>query len=239
MLINNQGFFIVTPPRSGTHFLVDSISFLLKKHNKTFTKYDNDFWNHPTVKRNDSVIGTHCLIKDKKILEFAKERKVITTTRHPLGQALSILAMYRRGFDPDWEIKDQPLMENLSNCQPNSSEFLNFIKSNEFKNMRKITDDWKGLGIVVDFDKILNMDKEEYKKISKYIGIDFVPKNIEKSRKKYKDGMVFLGDPDLWRGVICQDIANEALKIFPEYDMTTYGNSSLDGNWIFDNALKI
>ena len=106
-LTTNRGFFIVTPPRCGTHMLVDSISSMFKRHSVRFTNYSKNFWDHPTVNRNDSVIGIHCNSDDSKLLEFAQERKIITAERHPIGQALSILAMAKRGSLPDWKSKNK------------------------------------------------------------------------------------------------------------------------------------
>lgn len=238
-LINNQGFFIVTPPRSGTHMLVDSISSNLKRHSVRFTKYEKYFWEHPTVMRDDSVIGIHCNKNDKDLLEFALKRKIITSERHPIGQALSILAMYKRGGFPDWDSKSKYDIDKLIECNPNSDYFIEYVMSEEFKEFRSITRQWSEYGLCVSFDKILQQDQDEYTKISKYIGIDFVPKSIDSVKNKYDNGVIFLGDPDLWRGVISQDIANDIAKIFPEYDMTTYGNSYSTGNWIFKNSLKV
>ena len=235
----NDGFFIVTPPRSGTHMLVDSISFMFKRHSVRFTRYDKNFWEDPTVQRKDSVIGIHCKQDDSKLLEFAQKRKIITAERHPIGQALSILAMYKRGAIPDWQSNNKYDVKKLIECSPNSDHFVKFILSEQFMEFRSITTQWSKYGMCVSFDKILQKDEKEYSKIKNYLGIDFIPKSIDKVKNKYSDGVIFLGDPDLWRGVISQDIADDIAKIFPEYDMTTYNNSYSDGNWIFDNALKI
>jgi hypothetical protein len=223
-LKNSQGFFVVTPPRAGTHFLVDSISSNLKRHSVRFTRYDKDFWEHPTVNRDDSVIGIHCNKNDQELLDFALKRKIITTERHPIGQALSILAMYKRGGLPDWNFKAQYDINKLIECNPNSDDFIEYVVSEQFKEFRSITKEWSEHGLCISFDKLLLQDKEEYSKISNYIGIDFIPKNIDKVKNKYSDGVIFLGDPELWRGVISQDIADDIAKIFPEYDMTTYNN---------------
>lgn len=238
-LKNNQGFFIATPPRAGTHLLVDSISSSLKRHSVRFTRYGKDFWDHPTVIRNDSVIGIHCNKNDQKLLEFALKRKIITSERHPIGQALSILAMYKRGGFADWDSNNKYDIDKLIECNPNSDYFIEYITSDQFKEFRSITSQWSEYGLCVSFDKILQQDPDEYKKISNYIGIDFVLKSIDSVKNKYEDGVIFLGDPDLWRGVISQDIANDIGKLFPEYDMTTYGNSYSTGNWIFENSLKV
>jgi hypothetical protein len=238
-LLNNQGFFIVTPPRAGTHFLVDSISSNLKKHSVRFTKYDKSFWEHPTVTRNDSVIGIHCNKNNQELLNFALKRKIITTERHPIGQALSILAMYKRGGFADWDSQNKYDINKLLECNPNSDYFVEYIMSDEFGEFRSITKEWAEHGLCVSFDKLLNQVLDEYKKISVYIGVNFVPKGIDSVKNKYSDGVIFLGDPDFWRGVIAQDIADDIAKIFPEYDMTTYGNSYSTGNWIFENSLKV
>jgi hypothetical protein len=235
----NQGVFIVTPPRSGTHMLVDSISSNLKRHSVRFTRYDKDFWQHPTVLRNDSVIGIHCNNKDQNLLDFALKRKIITSERHPIGQALSILAMYKRGGFADWDSNSKYDVNKLIKCNPNSDYFVEYVMSEEFKEFRSITNQWSEHGLCVSFDKILQQDNDEYKKISDYIGVKFVPTNIDSVKNKYSDGVIFLGDPDLWRGVISQDIANDIGKAFPEYDVTTYGNSYSTGNWIFENFLKV
>ena len=236
---NNKGFFIVTPPRCGTHMLVDSLSSVLKRHSVRFTKYDKYFWEHPTTLREDSIIGIHCHKEDNQLLEFAQKRKIITTETHPIGQALSILAMYKRGGSPDWNFKAQYDINKLIKCNPNSDDFIEYLISEQFKEFRSITKEWSENGLCISFDKLLLQDKEEYSKISNYIGIEFIPKSIDKVKNKYSDGVIFLGDPDFWRGVMSQDIADDIAKIFPEYDMTTYNNSYSDGNWIFDNALKI
>jgi hypothetical protein len=238
-LLSNRGILVVTPPRSGTHMLVDSLAFSLKRHSIRFTNCDNEFWNHPVVARTDSIVGVHESINNARLFEFSKNKKIITADRHPIGQALSILAMYRRGFSPNWDIKDDCEIKKLSKSLPNSKDFVAFIKSKQFQNFRNITKEWQPYSLCINFDKVLSHDLDEFNRISEYIGVPFIPIDIHRSRKKYNDGIVFLGDPDLWRGVISQDIADDIAKIFPEYDMTTYGNSSLDGNWIFDNALKI
>lgn len=238
-LKNNQGFFIVTPPRAGTHFLVDSISSNLKRHSVRFTRYGKEFWDHPTVTRDDSVIGIHCNKNDQNLLNFALKRKIITTERHPIGQALSILAMYKRGAFADWDSKNKYNVDKFIECNPNSDHFVEYVISDEFNEFRSITKEWSEHGLCVSFDKLLNQDISEYKKISNYIGVDFVPKSIDSVKDKYENGVIFLGDPDLWRGVISQDIANDIGKLFPEYDMTTYGNSYSTGNWIFENSLKV
>lgn len=219
--------------------LVDSLAFSLKRHSIRFTNCDDDFWKHPVVGRPDSIIGVHESINNDKLFEFSKTKKIVTADRHPIGQALSILAMYRRGFNPNWDIKDDSEIKKLSKSLPNSKDFVAFIKSKQFQNFRNITKEWQPYSLCINFDKVLSHDLDEFNRISEYIGVPFIPIDIHRSRKKYNDGIVFLGDPDLWRGVISQDIADDIAKIFPDYDMTTYGNSSLDGNWIFDNALKI
>jgi hypothetical protein len=64
-----------------------------------------------------------------------------------------------------------------------------------------------------------------------------VLKDIEKSKKKYVDGIVFLGDPNLWKTIVSQEIADEVLKMFPNYDMQTYDPSPKDGDWLFKQLL--
>jgi hypothetical protein len=61
--------------------------------------------------------------------------------------------------------------------------------------------------------------------------------DIEKSKKKYNDGIVFLGDPNLWKTIVSQEIASEVAKIFPEYDMETYNPAPVDGDWLFKQLL--
>lgn len=238
-LLNNKGVLVVTPPRTGTHMLVDSLAYSLKRHSIRFTKCDNTFWDHPVVNRPESVVGTHSSINNSRLFEFAQSRKIITADRHPLGHALSILAMYRRGFLPDWDFEDGHEITRLEKSVPNSMDFLGFIKSKQFQVFRDITKEWEPYGLCVNFDKVLNHDQDEFDKISSYIGVPFLPVSIERSRKKYNDGIVFLGDPDLWRGVFSQDVADEVSKIFPGYDYETYGNDYHSGNWVFDNALNI
>lgn len=235
----NKGILVITPPRTGTHMLVDSLALSLKKHSIRFTKCDNEFWEHPVVARQDSIVGVHESINNQRLFEFSKNKKIITADRHPIGQALSILTMFRRGFNPGWDYKDCEEISRLPKVKPNSLEFLEFIKTEQFKTFRDITKQWEPYGLCVNFDKVLDHDKEEFDRISNYIGIEFQPVSIERSRKKYNDGIVFMGDADLWRGVVSQDLADEVSKIFPGYDYQTYGNTYDDGNWIFDNHLNI
>jgi hypothetical protein len=235
----NRGFFIVTPPRCGTHMLVDSISTMFNRHSVRFQNYNQSFWNHPTVKRNDSVIGIHCHNEDHELLEFASNRQIITTDRHPIGQALSILAMYKRGAQPEWDSKNKFNIKKFVKSNPNSEEFIKYVKSQQFKEFRSITNQWKPLGLCVNFDKLLEDDISEHNKISEFLGQDFKLKDITKVQNKYEQGIVFMGEPNLWRGVIAQDVADEIGKDYPEYDMTTLGNTHGTGNWIFDTCLNI
>jgi hypothetical protein len=232
------GFFISTPPRCGTHLLVDSIAFATQSHSARFTKYDQDFWNHPTVKnRSNAVIGIHAHTDNEELNNFAKEKKILTTERHPLGQALSILFMYNRGFKPDWPENDSFDVNKFIGMAPNSEDFLKYLNSKQFLRYRKIAKEWGKHGETFSFDKLILGNVSELQRLEDYVGAKVVLKDIEKSKKKYNDGIVFLGDADLWRTIITQEIADEASKLFPEYDMETYKPSPADGNWTFEQLM--
>lgn len=232
------GFFISTPPRCGTHLLVDSIAFATKSHSARFTKYDENFWSHPTVKnRSNAVIGIHAHNNDSKLFDFAKSNKIITTERHPIGQALSILFMYNRGFSPDWPENKMFNSDLFKNMLPNSDQFLSYIASKQFASYREITSDWSKHGESFSFDKLVSGSGEELDRLSDYVGAKVILKDIAKSKKKYNDGIVFLGDPNLWKTIVSQEIASEVAKIFPKYEMETYNPSHADGDWLFKQLL--
>jgi len=232
------GFFISTPPRCGTHLLVDSIALATQSYTARFTKYDNSFWDHPTIKnRSSAVVGIHVHNKHPELLEYAKLNKIITTERHPIGQALSILFMHNRGFSPDWpdnKIFNSDLFKTMT---PNSEEFLAYIGSKQFASYRKITSDWAPYGECFSFDRLVSGDQRELENLSDYVGAKVVLKDIEKSKKKYNDGIVFLGDADLWKTIMSQEFASEVAKIFPEYSMETYSPTPKDGDWLFKQLL--
>jgi hypothetical protein len=233
-----SGFFISTPPRCGTHLLVDSIAFATKSHSVRFTKYDEKFWEHPVITgRSTPVIGIHAHQDNKRLVDFAKTHKIITTERHPIGQALSILFMYNRGFNPDWPGNNLFNAELFKSMTPNSEQFLSYIGSRQFASYREITSDWKQHGELFSFDKLVSGNNEELDRLSDYVGQKIVLKDINKSRKKYNDGIVFLGDPDLWKTVVSKEIAIEVAKLFPEYEMETYSPSPKDGDWSFKQLL--
>jgi hypothetical protein len=232
------GFFISTPPRSGTHLLVDSIADATKSHSARFTTYDETFWKHPTVRnRPDAVIGIHAHDSNSRLLSFAQTKKIITTERHPLGQALSILFMYHRGFTPDWPNNLIFNSNNFLKMTPNSKEFLDYIKGTQFLSYREINSQWAPYGKSFSFDKLVDEDPEELNRLSDYVGADVKLRSIESSRKKYNDGIVFMGDPHLWKTIISKEIADEVAKLFPDYDMTTYQASAADGDWLFKQLL--
>lgn len=232
------GFFISTPPRCGTHLLVDSIAFATKSHSARFTKYSEDFWTHPVIKsRQNPVVGIHVHNEYPELFDFAKNQKIITTERHPLGQALSILFMYNRGFKPDWPESDSFDCNKLIGMSPNSEDFLNYLNSKQFLRYRKITKEWGKHGEIFSFDKMVLGDTKELSRLEDYVGATVILKDIEKSRKKYNDGIVFLGDPDLWKTIFCKEIADEAAKLFPDYDMETYSPSPNDGNWTYNQLM--
>ena len=232
------GFFISTPPRCGTHLLVDSIAFATQSHSARFTKYDNDFWQHPTVRnRSTAVIGIHAHNNDPELFNFAKSNKIITTERHPIGQALSILFMYNRGFSPDWPDNKMFNSDLFKSMLPNSEQFLSYIGSRQFASYREITSDWSKHGECFSFDKLVSGNTEELDRLSDYVEAKVILKDIEKSKKKYNDGIVFLGDPNLWKTIVSQEIASEVAKIFPEYDMETYNPAPVDGDWLFKQLL--
>jgi hypothetical protein len=232
------GFFISTPPRCGTHLLVDSIAFATQSHSARFTKYDKDFWNHPTVKnRSNAVIGIHAHNNDPELFNFAQSNKIITTERHPIGQALSILFMHNRGFSPDWPDNKTFNSDLFKTMLPNSEQFLSYIGSRQFASYREITSDWSKQGECFSFDRLVSGNTEELDRLSDYVGARVVLKDIEKSKKKYNDGIVFLGDPSLWKTIVSQEIASEVAKIFPDYDMETYNPSRTDGDWLFKQLL--
>ena len=232
------GFFISTPPRCGTHLLVDSIAFATQSYSARFTKYDDSFWNHPTVKnRSHSVIGIHAHNNDPELFDFAKSNKIITTERHPIGQALSILFMHNRGFSPDWPDNKMFSSDLFRGMLPNSEQFLSYIGSRQFASYREITLDWGKHGECFSFDKLVSGNADELNRLSEYVGSEVVLKDIAKSKKKYNNGIVFLGDPNLWKTIVSQEIASEVAKIFPEYDMETYNPSPVDGDWLFKQLL--
>jgi hypothetical protein len=232
------GFFISTPPRCGTHLLVDSIALATKSYTARFTKYDESFWEHPTIKnRSSSVVGIHVHDKHPELLEYAKLNKIITTERHPIGQALSILFMHHRGFSPDWPDNKMFNSNLFKGMLPNSEQFLSYIGSRQFSSYREITSDWSKYGECFSFDKLVSGDSEELDRLSHYVGAKVILKDIEKSKKKYNEGIVFLGDPNLWKTIVSQDIATEVEKLFPGYDMQTYNPSPVDGDWLFKQLL--
>lgn len=232
------GFFINTPPRCGTHLLVDSIAFATKSHSVRFTKYDKDFWSHPTINnRKNVVVGIHAHNEYPELLTFAQQNKIITTERHPLGQALSILFMYNRGFRPDWPEVESFDCNKFIGMAPNSEDFLNYLNSKQFLRYRKIAKEWGKYGETFSFDKLVSGNTMELQRLEDYVESKVILKDIEKSRKKYNDGIVFLGDADLWRTIITQEIADEASKLFPEYDMETYKPNPTDGNWTFKQLM--
>lgn len=232
------GFFISTPPRCGTHLLVDSIALATQSYTARFTKYDDSFWEHPTIKnRSSSVVGIHVHDKHPELLEYAKLNKIITTERHPIGQALSILFMHHRGFNPDWPDNKMFNSDLFKGMLPNSEQFLSYIGSRQFSSYREITSDWSKHGECFSFDKLVLGNAEELDRLSSYVGAQVILKDIEKSKKKYKDGIVFLGDPNLWKTIVSQEIASEVEKLFPGYDMQTYNPSPVDGDWLFKQLL--
>jgi hypothetical protein len=232
------GFFISTPPRSGTHLLVDSIALATKSYTARFTKYDDAFWAHPTIKnRASAVVGIHAHDKYPELLDFAQSNKIITTERHPIGQALSILFMHNRGFIPDWPDSEMFNSDLFKTMTPNSEQFLSYMGSRQFASYREITSDWAKHGNCFSFDKLVLGDDHELNKLSDYVGAKVVLKDIAKSKKKYKDGIVFLGDPHLWKTLVSQEIASKVEKIFPEYNMETYSPTSKDGDWLFKQLL--
>jgi hypothetical protein len=232
------GFFIATPPRCGTHLLVDSIALATQAHSMRFTRYDEDFWKHPTVQfRSNSVVGIHAHNNQDRLFEYAKSNKIITTERHPIGQALSILFMHNRGFSPDWPGNEMFNSNLFKTMLPNSEQFLSYIGSRQFASYREITSDWSKHGECFSFDKLVSGNVEELDRLSDYVGAKVVLKDIEKSKKKYNDGIVFLGDPNLWKTIVSQEISSKVAKIFPEYDMETYNPASVDGDWLFKQLL--
>ena len=148
-----------------------------------------------------------------------------------------MLFMYNRGFSPDWPNSYIFNASNFLTMTPNSEEFLEYLKSTQFLGYRKINSQWAKHGESFSFDKLVEGNAQELKRLSDYVGLDVKLRNIESSRKKYNDGIVFLGDPNLWKTIISKEIADEAAKLFPDYEMETHQTSPTDGDWLFKQLL--
>jgi hypothetical protein len=232
-----QGILVVSPPRCGTHMMVDSLASTLQRHSTRISNYSKSFWDHPTVKREDAIVGVHTGMHDEKFLDYSKNKKIIIMDRNPIGQALSIISMYNKGIIPDWDTRNKFDIDALKKCKPNSQTFIDYLYSKEFQEYREVIKGWPQYAEVFSYDKIARDDEKEIARLSNYIGKNFVKKSVKDTKDKYVDGIVFLGDPDLWKTIVSQEVASEVAKIFPDYDTKTYNPSPTDGDWLFKQLL--
>ena len=232
-----QGILVVAPPRCGTHMMVDSLAATLQRHSTRISNYSKSFWDHPTVKRDDAIVGVHTGMHDEKFLEYSKNKKIIIMDRNPIGQALSIISMYNRGIIPDWDTRHKFDIKALQKCKPNSQTFVDYLHSKEFHEYREVIKNWPQYAEVFSYDKIARDDETEIAQLSNYIGADFIKKTVKDTKDKYKDGIVFLGDPDLWKTIISPNTINKVKDLFDEYDMDTFCNDDKEGNSNFEEIM--
>lgn len=224
------GILVIAPPRCGTHMMVDSLTTSLKRHSTRISNYSKSFWDHPTVRREDAIIGVHHGIDDPKFLEYAKTKQVIIMDRNPMGQALSIIAMYKRGIIPDWDTRHKFDVDALVKCKPNSQTFIDYVHSKEFQGFRDVIQNWPQNAEVFSYDKIAREDASEFARLSNYIGAEFIKRPVKDTKDKYTEGIVFLGDPDLWKTIISPNTINKVKHLFDGYDMDTFCNDDKEGN---------
>jgi len=237
-----KSILVVTPPRTGTHFLVTSISkslnipeIMLEDYNTNNSSIEESIKNIgsniDTSKR--FVVGMHAR-KTNNLLNLSEKFNIITTKRHPIGQAVSILGFYRVRKRSNWCKELGGSEQVLYNGVPNSHNFVQYVQSKRFYDLRKITEDWDCGNNVIDIDKIMHKNINELNKLNELVGdhVDLFP--FDYSSKKYPD-TAFHGDPDYWKTVVSKNTLNSLKEEFGSFDLDTYCENDLSGNQKFIN----
>jgi len=237
---------VVTPPRTGTHFLVTSISKSLNIPEIMIEEYGHlntdPYLNIEQIKseidiKNQFVIGLHTRknVYSEKVLS---NYNVITTDRNPIGQAVSILNFYLIRKSTLWCKELGGSEQVLYNGVPNSDNFIQYLKSKRFYDLRQISNDWNNGKNLLNIDKIMSGDKDELNKLNDLTEGEISLLPFSYSSNKYPD-TVFNGTPDYWKTVVSKQTMSKVYEDFPGYDLETFCNSSKEGNEKFLNDLDL
>jgi hypothetical protein len=236
--MSNQ-ILVITPPRCGTHLLVNSISNSFGYESKIWPAVNKEMYSNEIFNMDNSVIGTHVRSNDKKFFEFAQGKKIITADRHPLAVAVSMVCVYKIGYGKSWPNIIEYDTKKLSKAPINSEEFINFVTSDFFKEFRKIKTDWEQYGISVNFENIFDENSDDMLKLNDFLGIKIQKASVEDTSKKYTNTpyITFTSDPFLWKNIISEETINSIKDYFPGYDMNTNCKDSSIGNQTFFNLI--
>lgn len=237
---------VITPPRTGTHFLVTSISKSLNIPEIMIEEYGHlstdPYLNIEKIKseidiNNQFVVGLHTRKNDYSNKVFSNYN-VITTNRNPIGQAVSILNFYLIRKRTLWCRELGGSEQVLYNGVPNSENFIQYLKSKRFYDLRQISDNWNDGKNLLDIDKIMLNDKEETNKLNNLVDDEVSLLPFSYSSNKYPD-TAFTGDPNYWKTVVSKQTISKIYKEFPDYDLDTFCDSSKEGNEKFLNDLEL
>jgi hypothetical protein len=236
--MSNQ-ILVITPPRCGTHLLVNSISTTLGYDSRIWPAVNDEMYDSEIFRTDKAVIGTHVRSNNKKFFEFAQGKKIITADRHPLAVAVSMVAVYKIGYGNSWPSLIEYDTKKLAKAPINSEEFINFVTSDFFKEFRKIRTDWEQYGICVNFENIFNENSSDMAKLTNYLGVKIQKASIEETGKKYTKTpyISFTSDPYLWKNVVSEETIESIKDHFPDYDMNTNCKDSSIGNQTFFNLI--
>jgi hypothetical protein len=258
--MSNIKILVNTPPRTGTHLLTRSIGNTLNIPyfiDKRFDRIKNqeDLYkeisnNHENKNLSSHVVGSH-FRKSNEVSKLFNDYLHITTTRHPLGQAVSILKHiniralqvkneYKKNnsFLSDVEAESMALRHlkwcpevegdeiNLLGSLPNSDSFVSYVISERFIGMRNITLDYKSGNNVIDFDKIVTKDPDEIEKIN-----DILKTKIFIEKRELDN--IYTANTNYWKEIISQETADKIAPYYPGYDFQTNKRSSYYGNKMF------
>lgn len=242
----NKPILVVTPPRTGTHFIVTSLSkslnvpeIMLEDYNTNNKSIEEAIaeTGSPIDTSGQFIVGMHAR-KQNNLIELSKKFNVITTKRHPIAQAISILGFYRIRKRSAWCKELGGSEQVLYNAYPNSHNFIEYVKSKRFYDLRKITDDWNTGSNVLDIDKIMLKDNEEINKLNYLVDHQVDLYSFDYSSNKYPD-TVFHGDPNYWKTVVSEKTINKIKNVFFDFDLNTICNDDNFGNQKFANDFKI
>jgi len=237
---------VITPPRTGTHFLVTSISKSLEIPEIMIEEYGHlnidPYLNIEKIKseidiNNQFVAGLHTRKNEYSDKVFS-EYNVITTDRNPIGQAVSILNFYLIRKRILWCKELGGSEQVLYKGVPNSENFIQYLRSKRFYDLRRITNDWDNGKNLLDIDKIMLRDNQEIDKLNNLVGGEVSLLPFSYSSNKYPD-TAFTGDPNYWKTVVSKQTISKVLDEFPGYDLDTFCNSSEEGNEKFLNDLEL
>jgi hypothetical protein len=252
--IMSKNILVVTPPRSGTHLIMDAIEESIGVPYRVYNSFDYNgykqtYVNQSLLDKNKVdiskryTIGLH-VKKTKEIDDLFSNYIKITANRNPLGQALSIMNFvksirhdgydYQQHFTWCAEIPGEDFV--LSRCDPNSQEFINYVLSDRFMKLRSISSDWDNGNNLLSSDKLMDHDKNEIQRLSNILEADIKLINL-KERPDKIGGVTFIGQANYWKKIFSQDTADILQPYFPDYDLTTEGNSSDYGNKIYSEDL--